>query len=63
MVMRRLNIPDCSMRCARKVFEDVAKAIMNKDLYDPHSDPRERGRNEAIIKKSREDKPTLSPDR
>jgi hypothetical protein len=53
-VMRRLDIPQNSMHCVRKVFMDVAKAIKNNDPYDPHSGPRDRGRNVAIKKDSRE---------
>ena len=53
-VMNRLNIPPESMRLVRKVIEDVAKAIKEKKPYDPHSGPRERGRDAAIVKDSRE---------
>ena len=42
------------MHCVRKVFLDVAEAIKNNDPYDPHSGPRDRGRNVAIKKDSRE---------
>ncbi len=42
------------MRLVRKVIEDVAKAIKEKKPYDPHSGPRERGRDAAIVKDSRE---------
>jgi hypothetical protein len=53
-VMNRLNIPSESMRLVRKVVEDVAKAKKEKKPYDQHSGPRERGRDVAIVKDSRE---------
>lgn len=53
-VMNRLDISPNSVHLVRKVFEDVAEAIKKKKAYDPHSGPRERGRNVAIEKGSRE---------
>ena len=42
------------MHWVRKIFMDVAEAIKNNDPYDPHFGPRDRGRNVAIKKDSRE---------
>jgi hypothetical protein len=53
-VMLRLEIPPTSVHCVRKVFEDVSNAIKNSEVYDPHSGPRERGRDVAIEKQARE---------
>ena len=53
-VMRRLDIPPKSTQLVCKVFNDVAEAIANGEAFDPHSGPRQRGRNEAVLKASRE---------